>query len=712
MKKIFTAILIFVLGTSMMYAQEILTGLSENPVIKSHPDRPVQMKSSKLVVPVPVELPFFDDFNQEAIYPDSALWMDNDVFINTDFPVLPPTWGAATFDAINATGNIHANANTLQFFADQLRSKPIRLDSIFDPQPRALSPADSVYLSFYYQPQGRGNDPQAQDSLVLEFGWYSGDTIFSHVDSIRILVGDYYNVDTIFPGDTLLSPCDPEWGTRILDTLYPNSIVTLPCDSIYIPQTNWQHMWSSEGMTLDTFRLPPDTNYFRQVFIPVKDSIWFRSDFQFRFYNYASIASDNLQSWQSNCDYWNLDFVLLDQGRSRLDSTHQVIAFSGRAPSFLRDFQCMPFRQYRIDPNSAMKSFFDMHVANLDNGNQTVDYSYEVYNDLGNEEFSYFGGSKDLAPYNQSGFWNFSSEVEDFYTPYGDRDSISFKINHYLSGDPVLGLADTLSRVQKLFNFYAYDDGTPEFGYGLTPAGAQLAYQFALNARDTLRAVNMYFNKTLTGANKQFFNLAVWNDLNGEPGELIYLQEREKPVFEDSLYRFHTYHLDSALPLNKGNFYVGWIQATNHNMNVGFDSYNDASAHIFYNTTGEWQKSSYEGALMIRPVLGQKIKEDPVLKNAAADLFRIVPNPSRDGMVKLRFMSYIDHSFYPEYTVIKEEVLQQMEVGVFNLMGQAVYTGRYQPELNLSHLNKGIYIIRVIDRRNNQSMSQKLLITQ
>ena len=43
--------------------------------------------------------------------------------------------------------------------ADYLTSKPIDLDPLLD----------SVYLSFFYQPEGIGNDPQPEDSLVLEF---------------------------------------------------------------------------------------------------------------------------------------------------------------------------------------------------------------------------------------------------------------------------------------------------------------------------------------------------------------------------------------------------------------------------------------------------------------------------------------------------------------------------------------------------------------
>lgn len=116
----------------------------------------------------------------------------------------------------------------------------------------------------------------------------------------------------------------------------------------------------------------------------------------------------------------------------------------------------------------------------------------------------------------------------------------------------------------------------------------------------------MYFNKTLTGANERYFHLAVWGDLNGiPPGDLLYIKENQKPIFGNELFEFQTYYLDEPLPV-QGTFYVGWIQQTSNNLNLGFDASNDVSDKIFYNVTGEWVNSSYKGALMIRPLLGKK----------------------------------------------------------------------------------------------------------
>jgi len=108
-----------------------------------------------------VSLPFIDDFSyySQSSHPDSRLWMDNNVYINNDYPILPPSNGVATFDALDADGNVYKS--TLSTFpADVLTSSPIDL---------GVNGLNNVYLSFFYQPQGYGDAPESGDSLILQF---------------------------------------------------------------------------------------------------------------------------------------------------------------------------------------------------------------------------------------------------------------------------------------------------------------------------------------------------------------------------------------------------------------------------------------------------------------------------------------------------------------------------------------------------------------
>jgi hypothetical protein len=104
-------------------------------------------------------LPFLDDFSQYNHYPNQILWQDFNAYINSSFPIDPPTYGVATFDGLDSTGSPYVFTSTAYGIADYLTSNPIDLTTV----------VDSVFLSFYYQPQGNGNKPETKDSIRVEF---------------------------------------------------------------------------------------------------------------------------------------------------------------------------------------------------------------------------------------------------------------------------------------------------------------------------------------------------------------------------------------------------------------------------------------------------------------------------------------------------------------------------------------------------------------
>lgn len=107
-----------------------------------------------------LSLPFIDDFSQNYIFPNANLWQDMDAYVNSSFPDNPITFGVATLDGLDSTGTpYNFPLPTSYGIADHLTSQQIDLTTIID----------SVFLSFYYQPQGNGNKPETKDSLRLEF---------------------------------------------------------------------------------------------------------------------------------------------------------------------------------------------------------------------------------------------------------------------------------------------------------------------------------------------------------------------------------------------------------------------------------------------------------------------------------------------------------------------------------------------------------------
>ena len=111
----------------------------------------------------PLPLPFFDDFSTTSITPDPARWINGGVYVSSRFALRPITRQVATFDGLNANGQAYGT-NTAGP-ADTLTSQPIQLGG--------LSPADSVYLSFYWQSGGLGDVPDRTTNnsrfLQLEF---------------------------------------------------------------------------------------------------------------------------------------------------------------------------------------------------------------------------------------------------------------------------------------------------------------------------------------------------------------------------------------------------------------------------------------------------------------------------------------------------------------------------------------------------------------
>jgi hypothetical protein len=701
------------------YSQELLTGTQYNEAIRHHlmdvKDKGIEHKSS--LTDQSIELPFFDDFAHYTLFPDENLWIGKSVFVNRDFPLHPTNTGAATFDAIDETGALYTTADWIPFQADEMASRPIRLDSVFTPVTRALTPGDSLYFSFFYQPQGTGDEPEPLDSLILEFS-RQGDTIFSHIDSATFSAQVWLEDinDTIKPLDTLWVPeeggCNPELYLVSFDFYTWDDLITVPCDSVFAPDTIWDMKWYAEGMKLTEFREQNGGRDFVQVMIPIysdsADSVYFYDAFQFRFRNYASIANNIIPSWKSNTDFWSIDYVYLNYNRNAGDTTYRDITFSQRAPSFLQDYQAMPYKQYRAGSTvSLLKSRFNMFIANLDRQERNSSYEYHVQQVNGDFSYDYYGGVCNLPPFELFGFQNCNSScgaahacppVNSAFNFDFSRDTTSYIITHYISDSSEAEiLIDSVSYTQGFYNYFAYDDGTPEFGYGLEPAGALMAYQFNLTMPDTLQGIQMYFNRTLNNTNEFFFNLKVWRDNNGEPGEEIYSGPSIKPKWTGKLYEFYPYLFEEPIIVT-GTFYVGWQQQASGSLNIGFDANHDSKERVFYRTQDVWFNSVFPGSLLIRPIMGKPLVlgEDENPQQSSGGQLSLYPNPANG-----RFS--IDQS--------GEKLDRNAQLRLYNIYGAVVHeqTG-VEGSIDVAHLAKGMYIVRV--NSNNRLYTGKLLINE
>lgn len=635
-------ILLFLAFPFFLNAQEVLTGLYTNAQIGDASKMHRSHKSADMLW-----IPFVDDFSSPSIFPNDTLWTDRNVFINSSYPYFPPTIGVATFDALNDTGALYTEASSNQFSADTLTSNEIRLDSFkVGSNFFAVKRSDSLYFSFLYQPGGNGNAPESEDSLALEF--------FSPADS------------------------------------------------------TWYHVWSTEGSTLAQFRSRYNV-WFKQVMIPITDSTaYFHKGFRFRFHNYVTLANNSLPSWAGNVDQWNIDYVYLNKGRNMGDSIYKDIAFVEPAPSALKNYYSMPWQQFCADPSGEMADTLYMTISDLDTVIYNSSYKYDIYDAVGSDIYSYSGGSYNILPYPLTGLYQdyhpHARPPLDYVFPCDSQDSATFRFVHVIK-EGILGDShrqnDTVIFDQKFYDYYAYDDGTAEAGYGLTPANSMLAYQFTLNQPDTLRAVKMFFNQTLNNASQHYFHLTVWDDAPGYPDNIIFQQTGIKPQYADSLNTFHSYRIPDTVNLVlSGTFYVGWVQTTDDNLNLGFDKNTDKHDKIFYNTGSGWANSLYPGALMIRPVFGKKL---PVVASTNEtvqeknDLI-VFPNPVRNSGINIILSSSMQND------------AASCSISICDMFGRTVYAAPYSQHIALPEISDGIYIVGVTSSKLQKSCYSRISV--
>ncbi len=441
--------------------------------------------------------------------------------------------------------------------------------------------------------------------------------------------------------------------------------------------------------------------------IPVADEKWLRSDFRFRFRNYVSLADNSLPSWQSNADHWNIDLVYLNINRTVHDTTFKILSFVDRPPSMIRQYESMPYHQYMSDPTNMMKDSIEMVITNLDTLIHNTAYRYVLYDQNLTPLDSCLRGNWDISPVYESGYLDYINFTRPpvcfgFFPVDFTKDSALFNIAHYLTtgSGSYEGLNDTLRSTQAFRNYFAYDDGTAEAGYGLTPEGSQLAYRFTLKEPDTLRAIQMYMNETRTGANMDAFYLGVWKDDNGIPGVLEYSQQVKEPVYTKGINQFHTYILDTAIAI-ASTFYIGWIQTTDDNLNIGFDRHNQSCQFLFYNTSGEWIQSIQNGSVMMRPVVGKSlITPEPAPEAGNPKILEVYPNPVRSGEIYFRLPEEMNDLAASDHVTLQ----------VMNLTGQMVFEGSYTKELNIDAFTEGLYFVIVRGPNPAQYYTGKLMI--
>lgn len=499
----------------------------------------------------PLTLPFFDDFSftpvadhEAAGIPLATLWESGaGTWVNPGNGANAPSINVATMDGLNSEGLPYSEQSLNNGFADVLTSNPIDLSTDQIP----LAERNKVFLSFFYQWGGYGEEPDSKDFLRLEFknadgGWETAATINTLVtmsrdvfyDQVVQITEDRFFHDAFqfrFRNFGRLSGPFDSWN---IDYVYLDKgrLGSIDIADAALTQELSALFGRYTAMPLDHFR---ET----QVLAPPSTGV----------YNLRnSFAAINFHAEATITNYFEdetvtAETIVLNESRGIISETENTIQPFERITTTL-DVLPDPLNEAQFNPAA-----------------KQIDITIEM----------------NLIPDN-----NFPEEL--------------FTTSN-----------DTINSTYHLDDYYAYDDGSAEYAAILTTKGDRAAYQFEVlrsdGQPDILAGFDIYVPRQALSPNLTipFFILS---DNDGMPGPVLY--SINKTVTASGRNEFQSV---SILPLPvSGKFYIGWQAPIGGTFPVGIDYANNTSDKVFVDTNGTWVPSlDIPGSLMIRPVFGEGV---------------------------------------------------------------------------------------------------------
>ena len=623
MKYIFVVFII--LNTALLsWAQ--LTQLPIQYSVQETPTHP----SARIQGLTPISLPFWDDFSTSTGVLDTTWWIPGStvqVLARPGNGILPPTLNVVTFDGVDAMGDPYSPTDT-DGPTDSLVSQPIRLTEV------PISLRETVYLSFFFQVKGLGNQPEPEDSLHL---------YFKKSDS------------------------------------------------------SWQKMWPLTGDNI-----PLDPTIFTEKIIKVPNNAdFFHDGFQFKFQ-----AIGRQSGWFDN---WNIDYIYMDKRRNANDDSYLDRAFTDLPSSILSGFTAIPFNDFIIDSDpSVYLTQSSTWIKNLENDLQPVEYTAVIIDTLNNVALDTIA---DLVGLNL-----FARDVREAISNVPDAnafdlnaDSLFLEIKYSVnSGDKNLidsiynagadtafytninlRVNDTVSSYITIHDYYAYDDGSAEFGAGINQKDGRIAYQFITKNTQFINRVDIYFpniSRNQFGSPMEIYILKELVDFN-QP----FLGFVVGAVQHNGINQFITYNFNTSIAV-QDTFYVAFRNLANDGLwtAIGLDKNTDSGDKIYSSVDGSWvHNTSIQGSLMIRPYFIDELVTS--IENKPKRL-KVYPNPATNRL-------NIEGDYDKLY--------------VLDIAGRPidyeVYAEGYRKQLYFANRNKGL--IFLIIEINGQKEVYKILLS-
>lgn len=556
---------------------------------------------------------------------DKSLWTDNFAYRNFSMGVDPPTLGVVTLDGTNEFGKAYVPGGISSYgINDYLTSKPIDLN---------YPASDSIYFSFFYQPQGLGYEPAPKDSLVLEF----------------------YDVDSRQWHHVLNIPGGPVQSFK--QVLVPITDTKFLKKGFQFRFKNWGNQsgnldhWNIDYVRLDKNRNFVDTLIHDVAFVHPPYSIlrkyrempytqFIQSEVDAKWENYMSNLSNvnklicyKFKFSDENGNILNLyteDYTPVSTD-TNIIAPYSVAGYASYSrfiqPDFNYNFQANGWLPLPDSTRFFVKNYIINFDADVRPENDTFLLEQKFYN-----YFAYDDGTAEEA------IW------------LGTQGSMAMKFT--------LNYPDTLRAVQFYFS--------------------------PVRENESNRFIDIKVWSSLTNDDS--------GEVYSEKRQIRILPDDPKAFINPINNGFSTYILDQPVPLPAGDFYVGWYQNQVFKIHLGFDKNTNNKKFTFYKTTNDWDTLAFDGTVMIRPIVGAPItKEQLSVEKEEENVAQILiyPNPASD-------VFYYQYN-HPEqikriviYDIFGKQVLQTLPNGMSQLQVNGLSSGIYFVHFDLNTHPAGI----------------------
>lgn len=568
----------------------------------------------------------------KKIKDNQAIWIDTFTFHNYTLAYQPWSLGVASFDGLDDKGFPYAINTQSRDYGDYLTSKNIDLSN--------LVPADSLYISFAYQPKGYGDEPE-----------------------------------------------NTNFGSKQQSDSF--------CLQLYRPDWDqWVSFWSTT-VESNKDKFDAECKTFKKIHLAITNPAFYKKNFKFRFTNYGDISG--------SLDHFHLDYVELKKD-SKLTDTNVFKDFALVYPtgSLLKKFTSVPWKHYKNMTKNGMNDSVQISVHNgFSIQQQNLDGTLEVFDkkakiksfSLSGQQLS--GGDINYLPLTT--YVNYFDFFKSTFTfPTNTDDSASFFIKtiipapfeqkHYTAYIQ----NDTCYTNQEFKDYYSYDDGSAEQAYGLDASGATLAYKFEPYIADSLLGIAIHFVPSVFDVSKKLFAVYIWDELNGLPNKVIYKDDDfslQQPVYQNFRNKFTNYYFKDykRLPIS-GTFFVGVKQFGVERLNIGFDANTITNSKLYFNDDGSmWKKSKKQGALMMRPIFtSNSNKHVGINQFETKDTYAlsIYPNPTDEFVTIQSNYSVFEGGFLLD---IQGKILQEIEATTSKISMRDLPAGIYLFQDNKTH---------------------------